>query len=100
MSHNISLYELPKLNWCKEELSLGHLEAIEGHPRFIIFIMVDDINVGEIFNRMQKYVKTQMYIDIEGYFELFRKELLYAMPHTPIKDFNVDHNDEYNPFVP
>ena len=28
--------------------------------------------------------------------ELFRKELLYAMPHPPNKDFNVDHIDEYS----
>ena len=28
--------------------------------------------------------------------EPFRNEMLYAMPHPPIKDFNVDHTDEYS----
>ena len=86
-------------NWCKEEFSQGHLEAVEGHHRFIILIMVDDINIGDLPDDMQKYAKTRTYLEVKD-MELFRKKLLYTMPQTPIKDFDVDVNDEYNPDVP
>ena len=67
--------------------------------------MLDDINVGDLPDEMQKYVKTYTYIDAINIntrkdMELFRKKLLFTMPQVPIKDFDVDMNDEYNPNVP
>ena len=41
--------------------------------------MVDDVNVGDLPDEMQKYVKTRTYIDMKD-MEMFRKKLLYAMP--------------------
>ena len=38
---------------------LGHLEAVEGRHRYIILIMKDKINVGDLPDDMQKYVKTR-----------------------------------------
>ena len=78
---------------------LGHLESVQGRHRYIILIMIDDINVGDLPDEMQKYVKTKTYLEVKD-MELFRKKLLYAMPKTPIKDFDVDVNEEYNPDVP
>ena len=106
----MSLYVLHFRNylnsgWCKEEFSQGHLEAVEGHHRFIILIMLDDINVGDLPDEMQKYVKTHTYIDAINLnnrkdVELFRRKLLYTMPQNPIGNYVVDMNDEYNPNVP
>ena len=91
--------------WCKEEFSQGHLEAVEGHHRFIILIMLDDINVGDLPDEMQKYVKTHTYIDAINLntrkdVEMFRRKLLYTMPQNPIGNYVVDMNNEYNPHVP
>ena len=73
-------------NWCKEEFSQGHLEAVEGRHRFLILVMVDDVNVGDLPDEMQKYVKTRTYIDAKD-MEMLRKKLLYSMPQKPIKDY-------------
>ena len=94
------LQELPQL-W----FSQGHLEAVEGRHRFIILIMVDDIPVKDLPDEMQKYVKTYTYIDAtklnnDKDIELFRKKLLYVMPKKPIREFNIERNDDYNYNVP
>ena len=39
------------------------------------------------------------YLEVKD-MELFGKKLMYTMPQTPIKNFDVDVNDEYNPDVP
>ena len=78
---------------------LGHLEAVEGRHRYIILIMRDRINVGDLPDEMQKYVKTRTYIDATNLeemrdLELVQQKLLYSMPQTVIKDFNVGLGDE------
>ena len=91
--------------WCKEEFQLAHLEAVEGRHRFIILIMLEDINVNDLPDEMQKYVKTHTYIDATKLntrqdWELFRKKVRYAMPQNLIKNYVVDMGNEYNPDVP
>ena len=61
--------------------------------------MVDDINTGDLPEEMRKYVKTHTYLEVKDR-ELFRKKLLYAMPHPPLKEFNIERDDDYNPLVP
>ena len=84
---------------------LGHLEAVEGRHRYIILIMKDQINVGDLPDEMQKYVKTRTYIDTTNLeerkdLELVQRKLLYSMPQTAIKDNNVDLGNEYAVDVP
>ena len=84
---------------------LGHLEAVEGRHRYIILIMKDKINVGDLPDEMQKYVKTRTYIDATNLeerkdLELVQRKLLYSMPQTAIKDYNVELGDEYAADVP
>ena len=84
---------------------LGHLEAVEGRHRYIILIMKDKINVGDLPDDMQKYVKTRTYIDATNLeemrdLELVQRKLLYSMPQTAIKDFNVEVRDENPADVP
>ena len=84
---------------------LGYLEAVEGRHRYIILIMKDKINVGDLPDDMQKYVKTRTYIDATNLeemrdLELVQRKLLYSMPQTAIKDFNVGLGDENAADVP
>ena len=89
---------------------MAHLEAVEGRHRFIILIMLEDINVNDLPDEMQKYVKTYTYIDAiklnnEKDKELFKKKLLYAMPQKPIKQLKADEghiemDDIHYPKVP
>ena len=68
--------------------------------------MLEDIDVNNLPDEMQKYVKTYTYIDgtklnYEKDAELFRKKLLYVMPKKPIREFNIERNEEdYNYNVP
>ena len=71
---------------------------MEGRHTFIILIMVDDINTGDLPQEMRKYVKTHTYLEVKD-MEMFRKKLLYAMPHPPLKEFNIERGDDYNPLV-
>ena len=70
--------------WCKEEFSLAYLEAVEGRRGFIILLMLDDLNMENLPDEMQKYVKTRTYIEVKN-MELYRKKLLYAMPRVPLR---------------
>ena len=65
--------------------------------------MLEDIDVNDLPDEMQKYVKTFTYIDgtnNDKDAELFRKKLLYVMPKKPIREFNIERNDDYNYDVP
>ena len=78
---------------------MAHLEAVEGRHRFIILIMLEDIDVKDLPDEMQKYVKTYTYIDAtklnnDKEIDLFKKKLLYVMPKKPIREFNIEKNKE------
>ena len=77
--------------WCKEEFELAHVELVKGRNKFIIFVMVDDMQVEDLTEVMQAFVKTRTYIDAVNIknqkdLDLFRKKLQYAMPQTPLRD--------------
>ena len=70
-----------------------------------MLIMVDDIKTEDLPEEMQKYVKTHTYIDAtklhdDKEIHLFSKKLLYVMPKKPIREFNIERNDDYNYNVP
>ena len=67
--------------------------------------MLENIPVNDLPDEMQKYVKTYTYIDgtklnNDKEVDLFRKKLLYVMPKKPIREFNIERNDDYNYNVP
>ena len=72
------------------------MKTVEGHQRFIIFIMVEDINIGDLPRDMQHYAKTRTYLEVKD-IELFREKLLHMMPQNSIMEFSADINDEKNP---
>ena len=67
------------------------MEVVEGRENFIIFVMVDDIQVDDLPKVIKAFVKTRTYIDARDInnqkdLDLFRKKLQYSMPQTPLKD--------------
>ena len=74
--------------WCKEEFLLAHLETIEGRKDFIIFLMVDNLGLEDLPDEMHKFIRTRTYIEVYDK-ELFRKQLLRAMPKTPLQKIQV-----------
>ena len=70
---------------------MAHTELVKGRTKFIIFIMVDDIQLDDLPEVMKIYTKTRTYIDAvniknEKDLDLFRKKLLYSMPQIPLRD--------------
>ena len=69
---------------------MAHRELVQGRSKFIIFIMVDDIQLDDLPEEMKGYAKTRTYIDAvnlknQKHLELFRKKLQYAMPQTSLR---------------
>ena len=68
---------------------------VQGRDKFIILVMVEDIQVDDFPDAMRKYVKTRTYIDAVNIrnqkdLDLFRKKLQYSMPQMPLKDVPKD----------
>ena len=77
---------------------MAHVELVKGQNKLIIFVMVDDIQVEELPDVMQAFVKTRTYIDAVNLknqkdLDLFRKKLQYSMPQTALKDVPKPHAD-------
>ena len=87
-----------------EEFLQGHVEALNGRNKFIIMILVDDIDVNQLPDEMQVYVKAKQFIDARNIqtvkdIEKVRKRLLFAMPRIPIRKLQADRLKEMN-FIP
>ena len=89
--------------WCVEEFLQGHVEALQGRNKFIILILVDDIQVNQLPEEMQVYVKAKQFIDARNIetldIEKVRKRLLFAMPRVPIRQLQADRLGKMN-FIP
>ena len=69
------------------------METVKGRENFIIFVMVDDIDleVDDIPDAMKKYIQTRTYSDAVNMknqkdLDIFRKKLQYSMPQTALRD--------------
>ena len=90
--------------WCVEEFLQGHVEALQGRNKFIIMILVDDVEMNQLPEEMQAYVKAKQFIDARNIktvkdIEKVRKRLLFAMPRVPIKQLQTDRLKGMN-FMP
>ena len=82
--------------WCVEEFLQAHVEALNGRNKFIILILIDDINTEELPDEMQVYIKAEQFIDArrmenQREIDLVRNKLLYAMPRVPIRRLQPEH---------
>ena len=69
---------------------MAHVEVVEGRYKFIIFVMVDDIQFEDLPDALRSFIKTRTYIDAinmntQKDIDLFRNKLRYAMPEVPLK---------------
>ena len=90
--------------WCVEEFLQAHVEALQGRNKFIIMILVDNIDVNQLPEEMQVYIKAKQFIDARNIqtakdIEKVRKRLLFAMPRVPIRQLQTDRLKEMN-FMP
>ena len=80
-----------KSGWCVEEFKMGQTVEVNGRFKFIVFIMVDDIQLDDLPIEMRSYTTTRTYIAAvkmknQKDLDLFRKKLLYSMPQTPLRN--------------
>ena len=73
-----------------EEFLQAHVEALQGRNKFIIVILVDNIDLNKLPEEMQVYIKAKQFIDARNIqtakdIEKVRKRLLFAMPRVPIR---------------
>ena len=90
--------------WCVEEFLQAHVEALQGRNKFIIMILVDNIEMNQLPEEMQVYVKAKQFIDARNIqtvkdIEKIRKRILFAMPRVPIRQLQTDRLKEMN-FMP
>ncbi len=79
-------------NWCHERFQQAQINAIEGQHRFNIILTIGDIDLHDLPDETQKYVRTHPYTHIQVPEDLdqgkarqkFQRKLLYVMPHTPL----------------
>ena len=87
---------------------MAHVEVVEGRHNFIIFVMVDDIQLEDLPDALRSFIKTRTYIDAinlntQKDIDLFRNKLRYAMPKVPLKKIPKeeanpeDRNDAFHP---
>ena len=93
-----------KGGWCVEEFLQGHVEAVQGRNKFIIMILIDDIDVNQLPDELQVYVKAKQFIDARKRqtakdIEKIRKRLLFAMPRVPVRQLQTDRLRKMN-FIP
>ena len=93
--------------WCVEEFLQAHVEALQGRNKFIIMILVDNIEMNQLPEEMQVYVKAKQFIDARNIqtvkdIEKVRKRLLFAMPRVPIRQLQTDRpeRDEFHAIIP
>ena len=87
---------------------MAHVEVVEGRYKFIIFIMVDDIQFEDLPDALRSFIKTRTYIDAinmnaQKDIDLFRNKLRYAMPEIPLKKIpreEANPEDRNNAFPP
>ena len=86
------------------EFLQAHVEALQGRNKFIIMILVDNIEVSQLPEEMQVYIKAKQFIDARNVqtvkdIEKVRKRLLFAMPRGLIRQLQTDCLKEMN-FMP
>ena len=74
---------------------MGHVEAILGRRQFIILIMMDDMTVDELPEEMRDFVRAYTYIEVKD-IQVFRQKLKHAMPKMPLRDLNLEREEEMN----
>ena len=69
-------------HWCLCEFRLAHAQALRKKNRFIIFLLLEDIEPDEMEADMRVYLQTSSYISWNN--KHFWKKVIYYMPKIPV----------------
>ncbi len=69
-----------------EEFRIAHEQVVSGRRKFLIPVLLEDINKLNVPNDLRLYLDTYTYLEVQSSDSLARKKLRYAMPKTPLKD--------------
>ena len=67
-----------KSEWCMLEFRAAHIKVLNDRTNYLILVLYDDVNVSELDEDMQLYIRTNTYL--ARYNQWFYNKLLYAMP--------------------
>ena len=67
-----------KSEWCRFEFITAHRRVLKGKTNYLIVILFDHINVSELDEELQAYLKTNTYLYYAD--KWFWDKLMYVMP--------------------
>ena len=67
-----------KSDWCMLEFRAAHNKVLNDRTNYLILVLYDDVNVSELDEDMQLYIRTNTYLARSN--QWFYDKLLYSMP--------------------
>ena len=67
-----------KSEWCMLEFRAAHNKVLNERTNYLILVLYDDVNVSELDEDMQLYIRTNTYLARSN--QWFYNKLLYSMP--------------------
>ena len=78
--------------WCRFEFITAHRRVLKGRTNYLIVILFDNINVKELDEDLQAYLKTNTYLYYAD--KWFWDKLMYAMPEKSLVKLRGHHFPE------
>ena len=69
-----------------EEFRIAHEQVVNGRKKFLIPVLLEDVEDSDIPDDLRLYLDTYTYLEVNSNESLARKKLRYAMPKTPLRD--------------
>ena len=70
--------------WCLLEFRAAHRKVIEDRMKYLIIILLDDVNMAELDEEIKLYMRTNTYVSYSD--KWFWQKLFYAMPQQPARE--------------
>ena len=70
--------------WCLLEFRAAHYKVLKDRTNYLIIILFDDVDVAELDEEMQLYMRTNTYVSISD--KWFWQKLFYAMPQHSARE--------------
>ena len=78
--------------WCLLEFRAAHRKVIEDRMKYLIIILLDDVNIAELDEEIKAYMHTNTYVSYSD--KGFWQKLFYAMPQQQASKSRKEQNIE------
>ena len=78
-----------KSRWCDLQFQAAHKRALDDRSNFLIVVLLKEVDVKDLDETLQLYMKTDTYIAAED--RWFWQKMLYTMPNVPIDKLKAQH---------